>query len=1147
MNVKLRKFVIGMSKIAIYMAVCCYSLSMAMSTPSSGQRKYLKEIDFQVRQETSSLLEILAFLEADSDFTFAYTRKDLEGKSVSLDRGTWTLDDLLSAISVQAQVSFRRVNETISVKIARRNNPLPDVQEDITSLQLSVSGSVTDENGDALPGATVLEKGTSNGTITDVNGDYRLNVSTNDAYLTVSFVGYESLDVPVNGRSSLDISLQPDVSALEEVVVVGYGTQRKSDLTGSIASVKEEELKRIVMTSFDQGLQGQAAGVQVTQTSAAPGGGVSINIRGNSSINAGNDPLYVIDGFPLIPDAAGATPTGDISGNGVAYTGQNPNPLSTINPSDIVSIEVLKDASATAIYGARGANGVVLITTRRGEQGAASVNLEMYHGVQWAASEIDFLNAAQHGQILNDLADAEGEERPFDNPASLGQGTDWVDQIVGPAAISNYYLSVSGGSEKTRYALTGSYFNQEGIVRNSGFERGTFRMNLDSDLNSKLKVGTNWTLALSSNDIVLTNGPGVSGDRTSAFAWAQRLSPTLPIRDANGDFVLSDVGDTRVIGNPVAMTEPNVVDEVVTTRFLGTVFAEYQILDDLSFRTNLGGDFITAKRNFFYPATHIRAFNSGRAGVGQNTTYNWLFENTLTYDKSFNSDHQLNVLLGVTAQEERLERVRAGSSSFGFERLGFNNLAVGEVPDTPISGAREWSLLSYIARINYAWKGKYLLTLTGRADGSSRFGSNNRYGYFPSGSVGWRLSDEPFVQDLAFFDDLKLRVSYGLTGNQEIPVNLAFTQMTASKVPLDATGSLGVTGLRPTAIGNPDLQWESTSQFDIGLDMAFWGSRVSVTADYYVKNTRDMLLLVDLPGPSGFGGAFRNIGEVENRGFELSLNAILVDSDLKWRLSGNLSVNRNEVLDLGEDNEIFVSVPNFFQSDNEFVIREGQPIGSFFGAYFGGIYESQDQIDAMGIQPDAQPGDRIYLDVSGPDGVPDGIYSPEFDHGIIGNPFPDFIYGFSNDFGYKGFELNLFFNGSVGNEIINFNRAAWEGGNAQNNKITSYLNRWTPENTQTDIARLQAGPEIVNTRLIEDASFLRLRTVTLAYNLPMTNVKAVQSAKIYVTGQNLLTFTDYSGYDPEVNFTGSGGNVRGFDADGYPASKMFLVGLNVGF
>jgi TonB-linked SusC/RagA family outer membrane protein len=1002
--------------------------------------------------------------------------------------------------------------------------------------QQQVTGKVTDPRGEPLPGVNIIIKNTSTGTVTDVNGGFALNVSGDNAILLFSFIGYAPAEVPVNGQSKIDVTMKEDLQNLDELVVVGYGTVKKSDLTGSVTSISSTELKAVPVATFDQALQGRAAGVQVVQSNGVPGGGTNIRIRGTTSVSASSEPLYVIDGMLINNN------TSEMSAGG---RGPSLNPLSTINPSDIESIEVLKDASATAIYGSRAANGVILITTRKGKAGKASINIETYYGSQQVTKTLDMLNATQFAELVNEASVNAKLAPVYANPGSFGTGTNWQEELFRKASISNYQVSIAGGSEKTRYALGGGYFKQNGIVTGSDFGRYSFKINLDSDVSKRLKVGTNVSYNRMSTNGVLT-GPGnvVQGVVTNALMF----NPILPVYDASRPGGYTFQHDRRdAIANPIA--EAKEYEAITTTsRVLGSVFAEYQIVKGLSFRSSFGIDALSTKSNTFGPNFLKRTENSkGEASVTTLQALTWLNTNTFNYTKQINKDNSFNVLLGLETQKFRNESVNAYAFGFPDSRTGWHDIGSAENPQTTSNGELQWSMLSYFGRINYTLKNKYLFTLTGRSDGSSKFSEGRKFGFFPSAAFAWKVTEEDFMKSANFIQDLKFRVSYGRTGNQSIQPyrSLALIGAIGQGV-FSTTGQEVIRGREPVSYPNRELKWETTDQLNAAIDLSILKGRLDFTIEAYNKNTIDLLLDTPIPYTSGFDNTLLNIGNVRNRGIDVAISSVNLDGKVQWNTSLNVSVNRNKITNLARKEDVNLGVGGN-------ILREGEPIGTFYGYVFDGIYQTDEEAKnspAIAGQTPAA-GDRKYKDINGPAGTPDGIIN-DFDRTIIGSAQPDFTWGLNNNVTFKGITLSLFFQGSQGNQMVNQNRGDLANVNGKQNVLAEAgLGRWTPENRSNKYARAlaTANDNVFSSRFVEDASYVRLKNITLGYNLPGTVLKKIglANARLYVSATNLWTLTDYSGYDPEGNAYGGTTNIVGVDFGGYPQAKTYTVGLNFGF
>jgi TonB-dependent starch-binding outer membrane protein SusC len=1030
----------------------------------------------------------------------------------------------------------------------------------------AITGKVTDESGAGLPGVSVVLKGTQRGTTTNTAGSFSINVPDAGAVLVFSFVGYGPQEIAVGAaQTSLTVSLKADNKSLNEVVVVGYGSVRKSDLTGSVVSIKAEELNRSVVSSFDQGLSGRVAGVQVTQQTGQPGGANSVRIRGGNSINSANEPLYVIDGFPYYNDNNAAA-AGNISGAPAV------NALATLNPGDIESLEVLKDASATAIYGARGANGVILITTKRGKPGKGRIDIDSYYGTQEVIKILPVLNARQYAEFRNDaFVNSRGlngtgiatyTQQQID---AFGEGTNWQREIFRTAPIQNHQVTFTGGTEAVRYAISGNYFDQQGIVLNSDLKRYSIRANVDAKLSSKFSIGNNFTVSHIKSDLARTGG-GVNGTTGvqnpgsgNIIQDALFYNPTIPVRRPDGSFTSDNNSDTGGLvpggnnantgnGNPVAFATLS-TQESRTTRALNNLYAEYEPIADLKVRVSVGADVIYNKSNSFLPSTIFqgRTAPNGEGTIGSAISYSWLNENTVSYAKRFGA-HNVSVLAGLTMQDFRREAYTVSGRDFPTNLNNVQNIGAANVLLPGSSNYTRWSLLSYLGRVNYAFADRYLFTVTARADGSSRFGTNNQFGFFPSAAFAWKLQEEPFVKQLGVFTDLKLRLSAGRTGNQEIPAYQALSVLNTVRYPTDNVTN--AVGLMPGRLGNPDIKWETTTQYDAGLDVSVLGGRVNLTTDLYYKRTSDLLLAVRLPFSSGYDFTFQNIGAVENKGIELGLNTINVDNALRWTTNFNIAFNRNKVLDLGGETERYIGTDyNLTKGIALSVLRVGEPVGQFVGYINEGILRNDEEVKAAPVSPDHFVGSRRFRDLNGDRLINDA------DRAVIGNALPKFTGGFQNTITYKNLELDALLGFSYGNQVYNMNQLELEFLNGRQNQSTTVLDRFVPgKNENTDVARAGITGYVnvrqSHSRWVEDASFLRLRNLTLAYNVPVQKLGlsgAFRSLRVYVQGQNLLTLTPYRGYDPEVNINPQSNTLLGFDYATYPSAKVYTAGLRLGF
>ncbi|GAB3332556.1 TonB-dependent receptor [Larkinella ripae] len=983
---------------------------------------------------------------------------------------------------------------------------------------LTVRGRVT-SGSEALPGVNVIIKGTQQGTTTDVNGQYNLAVPNSGATLTFSYIGYVSQELAVGNRSTIDVSLQSDERSLSEVVVVGYGTQRKVETTGSIASIKADELVQTPIVNVAQGLQSRIAGVQVNQNTGAPGGNVSVRVRGTNSINGNSEPLYVVDGIQ-ISNGGGIT---DVS------------PLSTINPNDIESVEILKDASASAIYGSRAANGVVLITTKRGKSGATRVTFDSYYGVQKVNKTLPVMNAAEFAQLENEVF----KNNFYPDPASLGEGINWQNEIFRQAPIQNHQLSINGGNEKTQLALSLNYFNQDGIIISSNFQRYSLRLNLDHKIGERFKVGTSILGSYSINDGITTGSQtiGDAGVVTGSILGAALGAPPnlKPYRPDGTVFPFGEQATQyREVSNPLGFAAA--LNERSIKRTLANVYGEANIVKGLTYRASFNVDQRAELFNGYNPRSIINRTdlndNSGSASKNNVNYLAMLHESILTYNTAFGKNHTLKGTAVFATQAELYNDNNISATGFPNDATQNEALQLG-LTRTVSSSRNRQRLDSYMGRVNYGFKDKLFLDFTARVDGSSKFGANHKYGVFPAVSAAWRLIEEPFLKSVTWVSDLKLRASYGITGNAggiNPYQSLATVSATTPNFSFDYNlNHAFATGIGATGIANPDLRWERSAQTNIGIDLSLFNNRVSFIADVYHKNTKDLLYVKALPLSSGYSTLTGNFASLENKGIELAANGRILDGAFKWDASANVTINRNKVLGLdgGVTTERFITTYT--------ILKVGEPLGLFKTYLFDGINQTGETI-LPGY--DGRVGGHKVRDVTG-----DGQITAA-DQTITGDPNPNFIYGFSTNLSYKGFDLSAFLSGSQGNDIYNAARLSFENPAGQRNMLKGVVNRWSPTNPNNQYASaFVAGRLPISSYVVEDGSYMRMKNITLGYNLP--RIKGVQGIRVYVSGNNLFTFTNYSGFDPEVNTYAGSNTVIGVDNLVYPQAKSFLGGIQI--
>ena len=997
--------------------------------------------------------------------------------------------------------------------------------------QVDITGKVTLlPNNEPGIGVTIMIQGSADGTITDFDGNYTISVPDRNAVLIFMYIGYETIEVPVGDRNQVDIALTESVSQLNEVIVTGYGTQKRSSISGSVSVIKNDEFSEQPVLRVEQALQGRAAGVQVTQNSGSPGSTMNVRVRGVGTIN-NSDPLYIVDGIPV-------------------------DGLDFLNPGDIESINVLKDAASASIYGSRGANGVVLITTKGSKRNqAGTISYDGYYGMQNASRLLDLMTAREYATIQNEAFIAAGKTPPaeFANPEAMGEGTDWQEAIFESAPIMNHQLSMSGGAEKSSYTLSANYFTQDGIVGGdkANFQRTTVRLNGAHDLKSWFTLGHNLGFTWLQREGLIENS-----QYNSPIVQALNMDPVTPIRKADGTYAYSIYTNTD-IANPVNAIEQT-YNTWTTNRVVGSVYGDFKITKGLTFRTAYSLDVTYAVQNIFYPRYDLsnipeiseappgekRLINSVTIANNQWKNHQW--ENVLTYETLLDGRHDLTLIAGTTALENRYDNSGGGNTNLPSndpEDAYISNTIDPIESQSAYQSASESSLFSWFGKGNYVLDDTYLFSATFRADGSSRFGANNRYGYFPSFSGGWIMSHADFwnVDQINYF---KVRASWGQNGNDRIG-NYSFTTVVYSGQNYtfgpDETITNGSVAL---SAANPDLKWETSTQTDIGVDIEMYDGRLGFIADYYIKKTSDMLYAAPIPLVAGTAAPIQNVATAENRGTEFTLTYRNMDHDFTYALGGNIAFVNSEVTGLGRGGEPVLSGYVQFANANAAKTDVGHPLGAFYGYVTDGIFQTQEEVEAGAFQNEGtSPGDIRFKDLDG-----NGLIDIN-DQTYIGNPTPEFTYGFNAEFGWKGFELNMFFAGSEGNDIFNgFLRYDFTYGN----KPSSVLDRWTGPGTSNDVPRSNLNDPNQNARIsdrfVEDGSYLRFKTLQIAYNLPKAWLQKMkfEKFKIYMTGQNLLTFTKYSGLDPEIGQVG-GSLELGIDRGFYPQARTFLGGISLTF
>lgn len=960
--------------------------------------------------------------------------------------------------------------------------------------QATITGTVSGVNG-PLSGVTVSIKGSTEGTKTDTDGSFQIQAQTG-SILIFRNVGYTTREIPVGSQRTINVQLTEDIQDLEEVVVIGYGTVRRQDLTGSVAQVKAREINAFPNANVLQALSGRASGVQIRQGSGAPGAGITVRIRGGNSVQGGNEPLYVIDGFPI-----------------------NGGPTH-VNNADIESVEILKDASATAIYGSRGANGVVLITTKKGRSGATMVDFESSFSSQSLIKKLDLMNAKEYAMFYNEQATNDNIAPYFtqDQINGFGEGFDWQDFVFQKAPTFSTSLNINGGNEKTRFALGGSVFSQEGIVKGSDYNRYSLLANINHEISDKFSVTFSSTLTRLKTERKDSGG----GNRgSSMISAAISAPPTLtPFNDDGSYRVLSTAYSfiATDIRNPINFINEQ-SSEIKANVVLANAALLYQITPDLMLKVAGGIENRDERTDVYTTTKFFNSLGSASAFAGQFTSL--LNENTLNYNKVFAEKHSINAVVGFTYQDFLNTSVSGSGVGFLSDIFESYDLGASATPGVPSSNYIKSVLLSYLGRVNYNFDDRYLATVSLRRDGSSRYSEGSKWGYFPSAALAWRVSNEAFFNDNEVISDLKIRTSWGLTGSQAIDPYQTLNQLIPGRTIFnDGYENTYAPGTRLPG----DLKWETTEQFDIGLDIGLLSDRINITADYYVKNTRDLLSNVILPSSLGFTSTTQNVGGMQNKGFELGIESRILDRALTWDVNANISFNRNKVTKLYDGEDLLRdNISMVLINDVTSILREGQPLGTFWGYVEDGYNDI---------------GDIVFKDVDG-----DGAISAN-DKTYIGDANPDFIYGFNTTLAFKNFELNLFIQGMKGNDIFNASAITntMDYGFGLNMPKSVYYNHWTPDNVNADYPRISnKTPVRVSDRFIEDGSYLRLKNVMLAYHLPVETlgVTWARNVQVYMSGQNLFTVTDYSWWDPETNFR--------LDHNSYPGAKSVTFGLRVGF
>ncbi|WP_149273114.1 TonB-dependent receptor [Pareuzebyella sediminis] len=1115
-------------KMKITFLFLIFTLFQIKANTGYGQ---LKKINLDLEEVT--LREAFVEIEKKTEFRFFYKNQDLDlNRRVTLRAKNENIDEVVKKLLKEDEVTFEVFKKQIVIKKQKRSEPTTNVPvEKITLVQAQVNGTVSDSQGVPLAGANIVEKGTTNGVTADFDGNFSIQLSDDEAVLIVSYIGFATKEVPVNGQDTLSIELEESASGLEEVVIVGYGTKRKKDIISAVSVVDLEEVKDVPAASVERMLLGQAPGVNVLSNSGRPGQDLDISIRGMGSLGAGNDPLYVVDGFPLQSSAG-------------------------LNPNEIESISILKDAASTAIYGARGSNGVVLITTKQGKEGKVSVTLDVNTGIQNVPNNrrYDMMNAVEFGEFqrtswIDKYIAANGSEPAeseipigIRNPENNTISTDWMDEILANAPLfKKYDLSIAAGNEKTKSLITLGYMDQDGVVIKTNFERFNIRAKVDTKITDKITVGLNVSGSKTNERIIGEDS------RHQPVGLALWVDPREPVYNPDGSF--NDyLGDNDTPGDLIfnSANPVQILHEQKTTlntgRLIANGYAEIKFLNDFTFKSTLNGILVNTRYNQFTPSTlsgfswNAPAPNDAVLNESYSETFNWSSDQLLSYDKVFNDVHSLNVLLGYSAQEATVRSINGNGLKFPDDEIRFLQQAESL---TATSAESSWSLLAYFARLNYDYDNKYLVSATYRREGSSRFGSNTKWGDFPAVSLGWRVSEEGPLQNIAWLDDLKLRASFGVTGNNDIGNYTSLSTLGTANYIL---GGSFAPGKILSSLSNANLGWEESNQFDYGIDLTMFKNRLTFVAEYYKRTTEDMLLAVNIPVITGFETTFTNIGKVENSGVEFGLNyKTNITDNLKFRSNFNISFNKNKVLEIDGDNDE-IRTQSFYGATS--VSKVGRPIGMFHGYRNLGTFSSQEEIDASPTQDGAVLGSFIYEDTNG-----DGEVSYDTQDWVeIGNPHPEFIWAFNMGLDYKAFDFNIVFTGAQNYDVFSQIESTTMNMDGVFNVETRAANRFRyttrDPNATIPTSNFWKWEREANSWYVHDASHVWLRNVSLGYTIPVDQIAFLDNVRVFFNGDNLFLFTDYVG-NPQVN--ARGGIRPGIDDAPYPLPSTMSLGATFQF
>ncbi len=1013
--------------------------------------------------------------------------------------------------------------------------------------QRIVSGRVVDSNGSPMGGVVINWKNTSTQVVSGDDGRFSVVASGNQDVLEFWYLGKVNKEVSVGDRTTIEVVLEDDMIEMDEVVVLGYGSVRKRDLTGAVSKFTPTDVRDNPMNSVEQVLQGRVSGVQVTQSSGGPAAGINFLVRGANS-TSGNQPLIVIDGYPVDPGNSRITSGGD----GNAITAQpTMNPLANIDPNEIESIEILKDASATAIYGSRGANGVVLITTKRGKVGEDNVEFNYRSDISQVGREIEVLNTDEFISFIREASQNSSVALPpgwTDEQLEVYRKTnnDWQQEVYRVAPSNNYQLTVRGGDARTKYAVAGNYTDQNGVIKNSAFNRAGIRVNLDRELSKYLTLGLNLSASKSTTNLSV-NSSSTGSISANVVTSALLFAPFREPYNADGDI------NQNLESNPLTIV--NLIrDQYDSNLFYGNLTGKLNLTKALSLNMNFGGNLSNGLRQAYHPrGTLVGNQRKGYAYRSQNNNFNYLSEFTLNFDKDLGKS-RVNAVLGYTWQQWKNSSMGTSTSDFPNDNLTFYSFQSGNAPGATTTSYQESALASVLGRINYSLQGKYLFTLTGRADGSTRLAAGNKWAFFPSAAVGWNINEEEFLKGHPVVSTLKIRGSYGVSGNQSVGIGSTAATLNSGVSSTTVIGDAIVKGYILNNIANPQLGWEITQQLNAGLDFGVLKNRYALEVNYYRKRTENLLIQLPIPTATGFKTYTANAGAVTNSGVELDLTAQVLSKSLKWRINGNISFNRNQMADLGPlGDQGIIFGPNYLNfgamlDQPIHVAMLGSQIGAFYGYRIDGIYQNAQEVADGPEANSAKPGDFRFVDLNGDNAITSD------DRTIVGNPYPDYVFGITNSFSWKRLSLSFLFQGSIGNEVANLNRFrldAMNSANQYNISKVAWDGRWRGEGTSDRYPRAVALGGYFNSRfsdfIVEDASYVRLKNVNISYTVPIKAVEWLKSVRLFATATNLLTFTDYSGYDPEVSANFNNALTPGVDNGTYPQTRTFSFGANLNF